>query len=215
MTMKILYGAVVVTLLALGSTTTAQAFDLPDAFDEPCTGGMGILADICNAINDIHDFIHEQEIRTNSLNATQIVQQTQINAVNATQISELAEQNLIQVNATTARTNIGILQGNVTSLHNDKFDADRMGFTILTDTNNSSCETSPIPVFEWCPNTISLNQFNITDVAITEGSFVLTHTDKNPGRGACNVNNIEDGWFVVQCAQVPADGAELYYMLIE
>jgi len=66
----------------------AQAFDLPSAFDEPCMGGMGILADICNAINDLHDFAHGQEARTDSLNATQIVQQGQIDSLNSTQLAQ-------------------------------------------------------------------------------------------------------------------------------
>lgn len=216
MTRKILYGALVLTLIALGSTTTAQAFDLPSAFDEPCTGGMGILADICNAINDLHDFVHEQEIRTNSLNATQIVQQTQINSLNSTQIAEISEQNLMQVNATTSRTNIGILQGNVTSLENTKFDTSRMVFTVATDSDSTPCEQSSAPVDGWCPNGLSLNSFKITDSAVSDSSYVLAHVDGQTGSSfGCFVTNVDSGFFTVSCVSVIADGAELYYIVME
>lgn len=216
MIMKILYGVVVATLFALGSTTTAQAFDLPSAFDEPCTGGMGILADICNAINDIHDFVHVQEIRINSLNATQIVQQTQIDSLNGTQIAEHNEQDLMQVNATTARTNIGILQGNVTSIQDSKFDTSRMGFTVIADSDSTTCEQTMAPVDGWCPNGLSLNSFKITDSAVSDSSFILAHVDGQIGASfGCFVTNVDAGSFTVSCVSVIAEDAELYYIVIE
>lgn len=107
----------------------AQAFDLPMEFDEPCMGGMGILAAICEVVNDLHDFAHEQETRINSLNATQILQQIQINFNNATNISQQVqidslndtqqlqqiEIDVIQVNVTENQVDIVILEGNATS----------------------------------------------------------------------------------------------------
>ena len=113
---KILYGALVITLIALGSTTTAQAFELSEDFDEPCTGGMGILAAICGTVNDLHDFIHGQEARTDSLNATQILQQVQIDDLegNVTSLDSRISSN--DVDITNLQNTDGEIQGNVTSL---------------------------------------------------------------------------------------------------
>lgn len=96
MNKKILYFSVIGILIIAGTTPNTFAFDLPMEFDRPCLGGMGILEAICDTVNVLHDFAHEQETRINTLNATQILQQIQIDSLNAIQILEIAEQDIIQ-----------------------------------------------------------------------------------------------------------------------
>jgi len=185
---KILYATLVVTLIVAGSMITARALDLPDAFDEPCTGGMGILADICNAINDLHDEQH-----------TQI---TRIDGTITTQISEQTEQNGMQTD--------------IANLQTDKFDTDRIQFTIRNDTDSTSCEDADPPQPGWCPNGINRNVFNVTDANVSESSFILLHTNGQvPIARGCDVTDTNASSFIVACGAIPADATQLYYIIIE
>lgn len=217
-------------LLILIPVVPAQAFDLPDAFDEPCVGGMGILADICNAINDIHDFVHGQEVRINSLNSTQIAQQVEIVD--------------IQGNLTNAKFNILTLEGNVTShfalITDHHFEANMTGlqsdmtaveeeldllplihYAILQDSNDPDCEDgaegTPLGIalgLGWCPIEDQLLPlvFNITDSRIISNSTVIASIV--PFSLTCPERiTVADGSFQFACNNEKED-AVLRYIII-
>lgn len=152
--------ALFVMLISVGGISNSYAFDLPMEFDEPCMGGMGILAAICEVVNDLHDFAHEQETRINSLNATQILQQIQIDFNNATNISQQVqlgslndtqqlqqiEINDLQGNVTVAQADIIVLQGNVTTnlaFLNEHHFEDEVD-TLQTDLNATEAEVDTL-----------------------------------------------------------------------
>ncbi|KKN76254.1 hypothetical protein LCGC14_0372800 [marine sediment metagenome] len=232
MTRKILYGALVVTLIALVSILPAQAFELSGDFDEPCLGGMGILAAICNVVNDIHDFTHDLETSIASLNATQILQQVQIDDLegdvtvaqtnigtlqgNVISINSLIADHHFEVAVTDLQTDVGILQDDLATVETAVAALPAFAFTIQTDTDSLPCEQSSAPVDGWCPNGLSLNSFKITDVAVSDSSFILAHVDGQIGASfGCFVTNVDAGSFTVSCVSIIADGAELYYVIIE
>lgn len=87
-------------------------------------------------------------------------------------------------------------------------------FVILSDTDDSGCESGGSPASEWCPDD-NKNVFNITDVEIEDTSFVSVHLDGQANNSGCNVIDIGEDWFIVSCAQAVTDNVELYYDIVE
>jgi len=183
---KTFYATLVVSLVAIGSIMTASAFVLPDGFDQPCMGGSGIIADICNTINALHDEQH--------------IQISRIDSINATQVSEQIEQNTIQ-------TDLDIAEATLAGLPS-------MNYKTRSDTNDPNCELIPIPAIlnDWCPNNFSVH-FNVTDSEVLPTSMVMVSLNDSI-IASCNAINTDDGWFEIRCNTGPKNNTVLYYIIV-
>lgn len=114
--MKTQVSIILILAITLLIPSNAFAFDLGSQFDEPCPSGGSIIQQVCIAVNEIHDFIHQQEARTDSLNATQIIQQSEINILQANVTSIDTRINNNDIDIASIFTTLTIILSNISNL---------------------------------------------------------------------------------------------------
>lgn len=178
---------VIVTIL-MTPVLMAGAVTLPDAFDVPCMGGMGIIADICIAVNLLNDEQVAQDVRiTDNENV--------ITILSAIQILEQIEQNTLENQAV-------IFEAQLASL------PDSLVIKNKLDNNGSPCLGAGGGIQpDWCAGQGTLH--NVQDVTVTVDSFVVVSFPPS-----CNVQaSPTAGAFIILCGST-FDGQTLRYIVM-
>ena len=199
----------------------AGAVTLPDAFDEPCMGGMGIIADICIAVNLLNDEQVAQEARIT------------INEGNIVTLENRAT--ILEGNVTSLDSKVKINEDNITTLIAtqllEQIEQDVQGVQLISleaqlaaipetliktkiDTNGLPCLSSGlIAQPDWCPGGSARN-FDIPDVDVIATSFVsVAIVGLGGDQIGCTVTDISVGEFHVRCFNT-FDGNILRYIVM-
>ena len=183
----------VIVAILITPVVVASAVELPDSFDLPCMGGMGIIADICIAVNLLNDEQEAQDVRITdnenaitTLTTIQILEQIEQDTQGVQLIS--LEAQLVAIPETLIKTKI--------------------------DTNGLPCLSSSLTVQpDWCPGG-NARVFDIPDVNVTSTSFVSVAIIGLGGdQIGCTITDITDGEFRVRCFNT-FDGNSLRYTIV-
>ncbi len=177
----------VIVAILMTPVVVVSAVTLPDAFDEPCMGGMGIIADICIAVNLLNDEQKAQEIRiADNENA--------ITTLTTIQILEQIEQD-------TQGVQLNSLEAQVAAIP-------EILLKVKLDNNGLPCsEAGGVGIQpDWCAGQGGIH--NVQDADVTPDSFVAILYPTQCGVQA----QPTDGAFIIFCSV--GEGFTLRYIVV-